>query len=144
VTGSRIDPKVTTFFDPDADPASPCLYWIGSTDPVGFETVLGPFLYTGPDPSPTELTLGTGQPNPSRTSLALVYSIPSTTPARLAIYDAAGRIVRTLLDGPAQPGVWTADWDGRDDTGASAPSGIYFARLEVGTEQRSVKLTRVR
>ena len=144
VAGGRLGPAVTDFLDSEADPATRYRYWIGSTDPVGFETLLGPFSYTGRTGSPIELALTVGRPNPSRTSLALIYSIPSTTSADLAIYDASGRMVRTLLDGLAQPGVWTADWDGRDDAGELVPSGIYFARLEVGAQQRSVKLTRVR
>jgi hypothetical protein len=31
-------------------------------------------------------------------------------------------------------------WDGRDESGRDAPSGVYFARIEAGEERRSVKL----
>ncbi|MEZ4651539.1 MAG: C25 family cysteine peptidase [Candidatus Eisenbacteria bacterium] len=142
--GGRLGPSATAFLDADADPNVPCSYWIGSTDPVGFETVLGPFTYTGRSESPLELALEAGPPNPSRSYFALTYAVPSAAPVRLAIYDATGRMVRTLVDDTAQPGIWDATWDGRDDAGSVTPSGIYFARIASGSQQRSVKLTRVR
>ena len=47
----------------------------------------------------------------------------------LRIYDAAGRRVRTLVDERLARSAHARVWDGRDERGAPAASGIYFVRL---------------
>ena len=64
--------------------------------------------------------------------------------ARLRIYDASGRLIRTLLDGYMLPGPGSAQWDGRTAAGTVAGNGLYFARLEAGSQPTAVKLLRVR
>ena len=55
---------------------------------------------------------------------------PSGGTARLVVYNAAGRAVRTLVEGALPGGPSTFLWDGRADTGLRAAPGLYFARLE--------------
>jgi flagellar hook assembly protein FlgD len=65
--------------------------------------------------------------------------------ARLEIYDAAGRLVRSMALGDLDAGPGHVRWDGHDDEGAPLPSGTYFYRLshERGrTEARSAFLVR--
>ena len=66
--------------------------------------------------------------NPARTSV-LQYTLPGRAHVGLRIYDLQGRVVRTVLDQDAAAGTFRATWDGRDDSGASAGSGVFFARL---------------
>jgi hypothetical protein len=49
----------------------------------------------------------------------------------VAIYDVAGRHVRTLAEGRLAPGVRESVWDGRDDRGAAVPAGVYFVRSSI-------------
>jgi hypothetical protein len=53
---------------------------------------------------------------------------------RLSIFDASGRIVRTLVDDELQPGNYSAVWNGTDGRGTRVSSGVYFLKLEVGSE----------
>ena len=69
-------------------------------------------------------------PNPFNPQTVIVYTISETAPVTLGIYDAAGRLVRTLVDAPRTSGRHTEQWDGLDDRGAAAASGVYFVRLE--------------
>jgi len=62
----------------------------------------------------------------------------------LRIYDVSGRLVRTLVDGPRTTGVHRVQWDGTDDRGRTARSGIYFAKLEAGTVKRSERVLLMR
>jgi flagellar hook assembly protein FlgD len=50
--------------------------------------------------------------------------------------------VRTLVDGEKPAGPHSAVWDGRDDSGSPAASGVYFYRLQAGnvTETRKMVL----
>ena len=68
-------------------------------------------------------------PNPSRSSSRIEYEIPDRGPVRLSIYDAAGRLVRHVVDDDVTPGIHTARWDGRDRSGRRVAAGVYFAKL---------------
>ncbi len=53
-------------------------------------------------------------------------------------------IVRALVDLEQAPGGYCARWDGRDTHGRTVASGIYMARLEVGTVAITQKLLLLR
>jgi parallel beta-helix repeat protein len=72
-------------------------------------------------------------PNPFNPKTAIEYVVPEGSgKVRLAVYDLAGRLVRTLVDGERAAGRQVAVWDGRDDRGRELGSGVYFYRLEIG------------
>jgi hypothetical protein len=45
--------------------------------------------------------------------------------AVLKVYDALGREVSTLFNGPLNPGSYEIEWDA-----SNYPSGVYFYRME--------------
>ena len=57
---------------------------------------------------------------------------------RLAIFNTAGQRIRTLLQGFQHAGRHQIIWDGRDDAGHLAASGVYLYLLQ-GPEQRFVR-----
>jgi len=64
--------------------------------------------------------------------------------AQLSIYDARGRLVRTLKSGGDWPLAGALVWDGRDERGGEASSGTYFAVLKAGAQRSSQKLSLIR
>ena len=62
----------------------------------------------------------------------LRFSLERESQARLAVYDIAGRKVRSLLDAKLGVGVHSVIWNGQDDAGRGLPSGTYVARLRSG------------
>jgi flagellar hook assembly protein FlgD len=63
----------------------------------------------------------------------------------LKIYDLQGRLIRTLAQQQTHsPGVFTATWDGRDDSGQQVVSGIYFVKLQAGQFAASRKMALVK
>jgi hypothetical protein len=52
--------------------------------------------------------------------------------ARVVIYDARGRQVRSLLQGNLSGGSTALEWDLLDSAGARSGSGVYFVRAEIG------------
>ncbi len=58
----------------------------------------------------------------------------------LDVVDLRGHLVRNLVAGQLPAGSQTFVWDGNDERGRTAPSGVYFARLRFGEEVRSLKM----
>ena len=82
-------------------------------------------------------------PNPFNPSTTISFDLPQAAPARLAIHDVAGRLVRTLAGGEVLgEGRHEVVWNGRDDGGQLVAAGVYFYRLESGAfaETRSLTL----
>ncbi len=71
----------------------------------------------------------TAAPNPFTARTTIRYSIPIAGPIDLAVFDLAGRRLRSLASGPAPAGSATASWDGRNERGERVPAGVYFYRL---------------
>ncbi len=78
-------------------------------------------------------------PNPCRARTMLSYSIPRQGPVAVRAYDAAGRLVRTLVDEVREAGSHDVPWDGSDDEGRSVASGVYFVRIVSGRDAETVK-----
>ena len=62
-------------------------------------------------------------------------------PANVALYDVAGRRVRTLVDGDLDAGDHAVTWDGRDESGHTLSEGVYFLRMTTAGTARAVKVT---
>jgi flagellar hook assembly protein FlgD len=69
-------------------------------------------------------------PNPFNPSTRIEYNLAKTGPVSLRVYDAQGRLVRTLLDGVQAAGPHAVSWYGRDDQEQPVSSGLYLYRLE--------------
>ena len=84
------------------------------------------------------------RPNPFGPSTAIAFRLPARSEVTLQVFDPAGRMVRTLMQGPLDAGPHLLSWDGRTGDGASAGSGVYFYRFQVGdvTETHQMILAR--
>lgn len=79
-------------------------------------------------------------PNPFNPTTTIPYRIASSTRVGLSIYDAAGRLVRQLVNETQPPGDYAVTWNGRDDAGRFLPSGVYFCRLLAGGSAQTRKM----
>jgi photosystem II stability/assembly factor-like uncharacterized protein len=72
------------------------------------------------------------RPNPFQSTTAIIYYAMKGKRVRLAVFDAAGRLVRVLVDEKAAvTGRQEAVWDGSLSDGGRAAAGVYFYRLEI-------------
>jgi len=90
------------------------------------------------------LVLDPARPNPSSGAVTLHLSLPRAGRARLVLLDVAGRRRRTVVDATLAAGPHDFEWDGRDERGAPAPAGLYWARLEFAGEVAVRRLVRMR
>ena len=80
------------------------------------------------------------RPNPVVTSTMFRYRGEGAATASLAIYDVRGRQVRRLHEGRLDGGLWSWEWDARDAAGRRVVGGVYFARMQVGGQARTMKV----
>ena len=64
--------------------------------------------------------------------------------AEVMLYDVRGRRVRTLTRGDYSAGMQSLIWDGRDESGRSVASGIYFLRVSTGGQSQTLKVAVLR
>jgi len=110
---------------------------------------LGMFDY---ETQPREATQGTASeetslvayPNPFNASTKLAFRTEDAGHASLTIYNTLGQKVRTLFDAPIQAGRHEVVWDGRDQFGQTASTGIYLCRLLTDRRQQTMKILMVK
>lgn len=69
-------------------------------------------------------------PNPFNPSTQIDFAIGTDGRVNLVVYDAAGRLVRTLVSDNLTAREYSVTWNGEDDSGRRVSSGVYFYRLE--------------
>jgi hypothetical protein len=88
---------------------------------------------------PERFALHGSFPNPFQERTTIRYELPEEREVTIAVHDARGRKVRTLLRGEAQRG--------RQETTFAAEglaSGVYFVRMQAGDYRETRKLVLVR
>jgi hypothetical protein len=68
-------------------------------------------------------------PNPFNPETNIDFSIPAKGQVELIVYNILGQQIKTLVSGNRPAGNFTATWNGTNNQGAEASSGIYFVRL---------------
>ncbi len=93
-------------------------------------------------PVPTAFALRQNRPNPFSERTAIHFDLPIETRVRLEVFDAQGRLVRTLADGAYPAGAHALEWNHRNDGGQALGAGVYLYRIEAGMfrEQRKMVL----
>ena len=94
---------------------------------------------------PDKTALFLNYPNPFNPETWIPYQLRESSKVTIAIYDSHGRAVRQLYLGAQQAGFYrTRDratyWDGRNEAGETAASGIYFAELKAGTYRQMQRI----
>jgi len=69
-------------------------------------------------------------PNPSGRPSNIRFVLPSEARTSLRIYDATGRVIRTLADARLSAGIHDVVWNRRDDEGRRVSAGVYVVRLQ--------------
>jgi hypothetical protein len=83
-------------------------------------------------------------PNPANPRVALRFAVDHRQHVAITIHDLQGRRVVGLADRIFAPGEHTLSWNGRDDDGRPAASGVYWIRLGGSTQKASEKLVLLR
>jgi hypothetical protein len=117
-----------TFYPRPAAPIVPgraILYWAEPRTGIAGP----PVAFCGPR------TALRAQPNPLDRRTELAYDLTRAGTVRIDVYDASGRLVQTLGNGPQAAGSHRTYWDA-----GSVPEGVYFCRLVTARDRQELKL----
>ena len=93
---------------------------------------------------PRSFLLHQNYPNPFNPETRIVYELAARSEIVLEVLNLIGRRVRTLVAGEVSAGRHELVWDGRNDSGAHAASGIYLLRLVSEGRRISRKMILIR
>jgi photosystem II stability/assembly factor-like uncharacterized protein len=96
-----------------------------------------------PPAAPARVALSAPAPNPSRGWARLTLEMGGPGRVEVAVFDAGGRRVRTLIQDQLQAGRHPVAWDGTDAGGARAAAGVYFLRAEAPGGRAQRRLVRI-
>jgi flagellar hook assembly protein FlgD len=90
---------------------------------------------------PRAFALHQNVPNPFNPTTTIQYEVPTGgAEVSIRIYDATGRLVRTLVDERRPAGLHETAWDSRDGLGAQVSSGVYFYKMVSGGFSESKRM----
>jgi len=112
--------------------------------PFVLEQTLSPAL-------PTRATLFESYPNPfsirgssASPTTVIRYHLPEAGKTQVVIFNSLGQKVRTLTEKNHAAGFHEVRWDGRDDSGRPAVSGVYYYQLMTNGLSQTKKMIVVR
>ena len=142
-------PADPAHFDGDWRWSSGYYYKVSAVDVHGNESgfaMLAPDDVTGTDTpkAPDASYLAQNYPNPFNPRTRIAFGLDHPGRVSLRIYDAAGRLVRVLVDEERRQGRYEEMWDGEDGVGRAVASGIYFCRIVSDGFENTRKMTLLR
>ena len=104
-----------------------------SLDLNGNKTLHGPVR--ADIPVPNEFNISQNYPNPFNPVTTIHFTLPASGHVQLVIFNILGQKIRTLIDENRKAGFYSLQWNGRDDSGNPAPSGVYYYAIKAGKFQ---------
>jgi flagellar hook assembly protein FlgD len=100
----------------------------------------------GTDPvSLTKNQLDQNIPNPFNPTTTIKYEVKESGLVRLRIYNVAGQLVKTLVNGNRNSGqLYEASWNGLNNSGQPVSSGVYFYKLVATNFTQTKKMVLVK
>lgn len=108
---------------------------------LGVPPELSPFIsFPSSEDTALKFRLRPNYPNPFNPHTTIRYTLPERGIVSIVVYDVLGRRVRTLVDDVRDGGDHVVSWDGLNDMGEDAATGVYFLRLVSSGETLTQKM----
>jgi len=79
-------------------------------------------------------------PNPTGGRSTIHFAVPHSGHVSLNVYSSTGALVTTLCNSSLLPAHYSLAWNGSDQRGRRAGTGVYLVRLEAGAFTSTRKL----
>ena len=73
-------------------------------------------------------------PNPFNSSIYIKFSLSFPVHTKITVIDIQGNKIKELIDETKSAGNWSASWDGMNENGNSASTGLYFILFESNSQ----------
>lgn len=83
-------------------------------------------------------------PNPFNPVTNIQIDVPEQGSMQVYVYDISGKLISTLMDSEIKPGFHTIKWNGKNDLGAQAASGVYILNVHLNGQYSSQKMLLVK
>ncbi|MCD6160814.1 MAG: T9SS type A sorting domain-containing protein [candidate division Zixibacteria bacterium] len=93
---------------------------------------------------PNDIFLAQNYPNPFNSSTIIKFIMPEEGLVSVDVFDIAGRKITSVFNGNAQSGTNSVIWDGKDNSGQMAASGVYFYRITAAGKTSAKRMTFVK
>ncbi|NUQ42536.1 MAG: T9SS type A sorting domain-containing protein, partial [Calditrichaceae bacterium] len=93
---------------------------------------------------PNEFTLYQNHPNPFNPITTIQFALPEPREVEIAVYNLAGQKIAVLASGVMEAGFHQTTWDGKDQQGNPASSGVYLYQLKAGNQRLVKKMMLIR
>ena len=140
LTPEPLPAGIGAYIDGDVLPGRSYSYYILALDTDGGY----PSRTLTVDLPPKPLTLYQNYPNPFNPTTSIAFFLPEPCRVKVTIFDVQGKRVRSLVDDSWDAGRHFLLWDGKNDSGKSVGSGIYYYRLSAGKKRQTRKLVVLR
>jgi len=87
-----------------------------------------------------EFRLDQNAPNPFKHQTSINYLLPRAGQVKLNVYNIAGQLVKTLVNGDQPAGSYTLSWDRKDNNNKQLSAGVYIYHLSIGDKTQSRKM----
>lgn len=84
---------------------------------------------------PHSFGLEQNYPNPFNPTTTIRFGLEQRARTEVSVYDVVGRRISVLVSRDMAPGFYEAEWNGKNESGLSAASGVYFVRMNATTDQ---------
>jgi hypothetical protein len=133
-----------SFSDPNATAGKTYWYKIEAVSTDGRSEFHGPISVSSQELIPHEFALTQNYPNPFNPVTEAGFDLPEASNVLIRVFSMLGKEVKTLVDQPKQAGRYSVSWDGTDNNGILAPSGIYFLQMQASSFSYVRKMTFIR
>jgi hypothetical protein len=79
-------------------------------------------------------------PNPFNPSTAISYQVKEESAVRVDIYNVKGQLVKSLVNEVVGMGQHSIEWTGNDNSNRSVSSGVYFFKVQIGSDKFTNKM----
>ncbi len=93
---------------------------------------------------PKRWAMSQNLPNPFNAETMIHYEVPQSAMVTIEVMNLLGQRVKTLIDEMQSAGRYSIVWDGRDNQGRLAVSGIYFCKMRTTGFEAIRKMVLVR
>ncbi|MEO0227860.1 MAG: choice-of-anchor J domain-containing protein [candidate division WOR-3 bacterium] len=90
--------------------------------------------------TPKVFAMHQNYPNPFNNLTHIKWQIPVDAHVTLSVYDASGRVVKTLVNEKRAAGYYSTIWDCTDEHNRKVSAGIYFYEMKAGEFSQRYKM----